>query len=118
MTDRETVLVQVTGPDRPGITSGLLHVLDQVGAAVLDIEQVVIRRHLTLGLLVDVAPDHDALKELLLYGWRHDLTLDFETGKIGFEFAPRKKKGNKNNTQRFCTASHRTVLGVVMTVRL
>ncbi|MDH5238445.1 MAG: phosphoserine phosphatase SerB [Acidimicrobiia bacterium] len=78
MTDRQTVLVEITGPDRPGISAGVLRVLDKVDALVLDIEQVVIRRHLTLGLLVDVAPDHDALKELLLFGWKHELKVDFD----------------------------------------
>jgi len=78
MSDRQTVLVEITGPDRPGISAGVLRVLCEVDASVLDIEQVVIRRHLTLGLLVDVAPDHDALKELLLFGWHHDLNVDFD----------------------------------------
>ncbi|MGI9601548.1 MAG: phosphoserine phosphatase SerB [Acidimicrobiales bacterium] len=78
MSDSQTVLVEITGPDRPGISAGVLRVLEEVDAVVLDIEQVVIRRHLTLGLLVDVAPDHDALKELLLFGWKHGLDVDFD----------------------------------------
>ena len=75
---RESVLVQVTGRDHPGITSGLLSVLDAAGAEVEDIEQVVIRGRLSLGLVVTVPGGRDLLKELLLYGWESDVTIDFE----------------------------------------
>ncbi len=78
MSDLQTILIQVSGPDEPGISAGVLAVLDRVGAQVLDIEQLVIRRRLTLGLLVAVPPNQDALKELLLFGWEHGLTVHFE----------------------------------------
>lgn len=52
--------------------------LDRVGAQVLDIEQLVIRQRLTLGLLVAVPPNQDALKELLLFGWQHGLQVHFD----------------------------------------
>jgi len=50
MTD--TLLITITGPDRPGVTTALLEALAPSGFAVLDIEQVVIRGHLVLGLLL------------------------------------------------------------------
>jgi phosphoserine phosphatase len=78
VSDLQTILIQVSGPDEPGISAGVLAVLHRVKAQVLDIEQVVIRRRLTLGLLVAVPPNQDALKELLLYGWESGLTVDFE----------------------------------------
>ncbi len=78
MSDLQTILVQVSGPDGPGISAGLLRVLDEVGAHVLDIEQVVIRRRLTLGILIAVPPNQDSLKELLLYGWERGLDIDFD----------------------------------------
>ncbi|HEX2369198.1 MAG TPA: ACT domain-containing protein, partial [Acidimicrobiia bacterium] len=50
--ERNTILVRVSGTDRPGITAGLLRVLAAGGADVLDMEQVVVRDRLSLGLLV------------------------------------------------------------------
>lgn len=50
----ETLLVTITGPDRPGVTTRLLGALAPSGFPVLDIEQVVIRGHLVLGLLLSV----------------------------------------------------------------
>ena len=47
-----TVLVTVTGPDRPGVTSVLLAALSRHRVSLLDVEQVVIRGRLTLGVLV------------------------------------------------------------------
>jgi phosphoserine phosphatase len=51
----DTLLVTVTGTDRPGVTTRLLEALAPSGFAVLDIEQVVIRGRLTLGLLLSTA---------------------------------------------------------------
>ncbi len=78
MTDLQTILVRISGPDAPGISAGALAILDKLHAQVLDMEQIVIRRRLTLGLLVAVPPNQDALKELLLYGWEQKLEVDFE----------------------------------------
>ncbi|MEC7673272.1 MAG: ACT domain-containing protein, partial [Actinomycetota bacterium] len=41
--DPQTVLIRVSGPDRPGINAGLMAVLDTCDASVQDIEQIVIR---------------------------------------------------------------------------
>ena len=51
-TPRVSVLVTVTGPDRPGVTSALFEVLSRYGVELLNVEQVVIRDRLTLGVLV------------------------------------------------------------------
>ncbi|MFC7447394.1 phosphoserine phosphatase SerB [Rhodococcus daqingensis] len=60
-----TVLVTVTGPDRPGVTSVLLAALSRHRVSLLDVEQVVIRGRLTLGVLVSCPNDADALQEEL-----------------------------------------------------
>ena len=52
-TSRTTLLLTLTGPDRPGVTSRLFAVLARYPLAVLDIEQVVIRGKLVLGVLVE-----------------------------------------------------------------
>ncbi len=54
-----TVLVRVSGPDHPGITTDLMTVLELAGAEVQDLEQVLVRGHLTLAAAIDtpMAPD-------------------------------------------------------------
>ncbi|MFD1813219.1 phosphoserine phosphatase SerB [Rhodococcus gannanensis] len=60
-----TVLVTVTGRDRPGVTSVLLAALARHHVSLLDVEQVVIRGRLTLGVLVECPSDPEALQEAL-----------------------------------------------------
>jgi phosphoserine phosphatase len=47
-----SVLITVTGVDQPGVTSALFEVLSSHGVELLNVDQVVIRRRLTLGVLV------------------------------------------------------------------
>ena len=47
-----SVLITVTGPDQPGVTSALFEVLSRHKVELLNVEQVVIRGRLTLGVLV------------------------------------------------------------------
>ena len=47
-----SVLITVTGVDRPGVTSALFEVLSAHAVDLLNVEQVVIRDRLTLGVLV------------------------------------------------------------------
>jgi phosphoserine phosphatase len=58
-----TLLVTVTGRDRPGVTSRLFSVLAAHRLSVLDVEQVVIRGRLVLGVLLscDGSPDLTAI---------------------------------------------------------
>ena len=58
-----TVLITVTGPDRPGVSSVLFAALTRHAVDLLDVEQVVVRGHLTLGAVVAVHDDPDALRE-------------------------------------------------------
>jgi phosphoserine phosphatase len=58
-----SVLVTVTGPDRPGVSSVLFAALIRHGVDLLDVEQVVIRGRLTLGALVSTQRDPEALQE-------------------------------------------------------
>ena len=57
--------VIVTGRDRPGVTSRLFSELASFPVVVLDIEQIVLRGRLILGVLVDLA-ETDAADELSL----------------------------------------------------
>ncbi len=51
------MLITVTGLDQPGVTSVLFEVLSRYGVDLLNVEQVVIRSRLTLGVLVSCPPD-------------------------------------------------------------
>lgn len=64
MTDpaTQTLLVTVSGDDRPGVTSTLFDAIADVGAEVLDLEQVVVRGHLTLALLLSAGPQDSRLR--------------------------------------------------------
>src|SRR6266536_793175 len=78
-TPRTSLLITLTGRDRPGVTSRLFGVLAGHPLSVRDVEQVVIRGRLVLGVLLgcDGPPDlnaiHDAIGALA-----RDLGLDAE----------------------------------------
>ncbi len=55
-----TVLVTVSGPDRPGVTAEVFDALSIPGVEVLDVEQVVVRGNLTLAVLVTSGPNEGA----------------------------------------------------------
>ena len=55
--DGPTLLVTVTGQDRPGLTARLFDALAGVDVEVVDVEQVVVRGHLTLAVLVTSGED-------------------------------------------------------------
>ncbi|OIO03108.1 MAG: phosphoserine phosphatase SerB [Desulfovibrionaceae bacterium CG1_02_65_16] len=83
---REIILIHATGEDRPGITSMLTGVLASSGVDILDIGQVVIHDHLTLGLLVALPEDGQAtpvLKDLLFKA--HELGITLKLTPIGSE---------------------------------
>jgi len=74
----QTVLVRVTGPDQLGISAELFKVLSGMNAIVRDIEQVVVRRRLTLDVLIEIEDGDNALKDLLLFGFKRNLQIDVE----------------------------------------
>ncbi len=55
--EKVSVLITVTGVDRPGVTSALFGVLSAHEVELLNVEQVVIRDRLTLGVLISGRPD-------------------------------------------------------------
>jgi phosphoserine phosphatase len=59
MSPPSTLLVTLTGRDRPGVTSRLFSGLSAHDLAVIDVEQVVIRGHLVLGVLLACPPAPD-----------------------------------------------------------
>lgn len=63
--DDATVLVRVSGPDHPGITTDLMTVLELAGAEVQDLEQVLVRGHLTLAAVIATPMSPDDLAATL-----------------------------------------------------
>jgi phosphoserine phosphatase len=67
-TPKVSVLITVTGHDQPGVTSELFEVLSRHKVDLLNVEQVVIRGRLTLGVLVagpgDVAGEAELRREV------------------------------------------------------
>jgi phosphoserine phosphatase len=76
---RTTLLITLTGRDRPGVTSRLFGALARFPLSVTDIEQVVIRGRLVLGVLTscDNPPDLTAIHRAVT-GLAADLGLDAE----------------------------------------
>jgi len=56
-TPKVSVLITVTGIDQPGVSSALFKVLSSYQVELLNVEQVVIRDRLTLGVMVLARPD-------------------------------------------------------------
>ncbi|WP_093089655.1 phosphoserine phosphatase SerB [Pseudonocardia oroxyli] len=79
---RSSVLVTVTGPDRPGVSSVLFTVLTRHAVELVDVEQVVIRGMLTLGALVEVEGDPEELQEAVEAAM-HSIGMQVETSLGG-----------------------------------
>lgn len=83
---REIILIHANGEDRPGITSMLTGVLAASGVDILDIGQVVIHDHLTLGMLMALPESGQStpvLKDILFKA--HELGVSLKFTPIGPE---------------------------------
>src|SRR3954453_2229 len=94
-----TLLITLTGADRPGVTASVLETLAQHQVEVLDIEQILLRGRLILGVLV-TAPRT----------WR-DLRDAVEKVGRGLDLEVSVDKGHGDNRTRREGRSHVTVLG-------
>ncbi|MDE6308768.1 MAG: phosphoserine phosphatase SerB, partial [Muribaculaceae bacterium] len=63
----ELILINISGYDRPGVTSALTAILAKYSASILDIGQADIHHTLSLGLLIKTSSDvsGDIMKDLL-----------------------------------------------------
>ena len=78
---KEILLINVTGEDRPGVTSAVTGVLAQYHVSILDIGQAVIHDTLTLGILAEVPADAESapvLKDLLFQIHRLGMQVRFQ----------------------------------------
>ena len=95
----ETLLITLTGTDRPGVTSAIFSTLAVAGVEVIDIEQIVLRGRLVLGLLVTAPRD-----------WRR-LRDSVEAAASGLGMHVEIERGEGDNKSRPEGRSHVTVLG-------
>src|SRR3954451_13196065 len=96
----KTLLITLTGKDRPGVTSRVFSTVAAFGVTVLDIEQIVLRRRLVLGVLVTVPRDWKALRDAVArVAAELDMQVDVD-------------RGTGDNRPRPEGRSHVTVLGM------
>jgi len=77
-----TLLLTLNGPDRPGLTKVLFEAASTVGADVLDLEQVVVRGHLTLSVLLSPGRDENVLVDRLTrVGARLGMKVELVSGR-------------------------------------
>ena len=95
----ETLLITLTGKDRPGVTSSIFATLAQAGVEVLDIEQILLRRRLILGVLVSAPRDLKKLEAAVR-----------ETA-AALEMSVEMEPGSGDNRTRREGRSHVTLIG-------
>ena len=77
----ELVLINVSGRDKPGLTSEITGIMAQFDVRILDIGQAVIHDHLTWGILIEIPAESNTpmvFKELLFRIHELDLQVRFE----------------------------------------
>ncbi|HKL72360.1 MAG TPA: phosphoserine phosphatase SerB [Marinilabiliaceae bacterium] len=78
--NREIVLLNISGSDKPGVTSKLTDILAQHNVNILDIGQAVIHEDLGLGILMEVPATSESspiLKDLLFKAYEIGLNIKF-----------------------------------------
>lgn len=107
---RPQVLITISGPDRPGITSGLTEILAQDQSTILDIGQSVIHGQLALTILIELpskeASEKAILKDLLFKAKELGVKLDFEV------YLEDSKEGNSSRN-RLSSPEYRYALTLI-----
>lgn len=98
-TDEPTLLVTLTGADRPGVTAALFAALADHDVVVLDVEQVVVRSHLTLAVLITAGSDPVGVRDALIVAGE------------GLGMKVKCRRGSGDNAPRRQGRLHVTVLG-------
>ena len=73
----EIIQINISGIDKPGVTSSLTDILARHDAFILDIGQANIHQTLSLGILFKTTTDHsgDIMKDLLLKAYELDINM-------------------------------------------
>ncbi|WP_432738544.1 phosphoserine phosphatase SerB [Maridesulfovibrio sp. FT414] len=76
----QIILIQISGEDKPGLTSSLTGVLAGYGIDILDIGQSVIHNQLVLGVLIRIPREAESapvLKDIMFKGYELGVTVKF-----------------------------------------
>ncbi|MGA8847594.1 MAG: phosphoserine phosphatase SerB [Nocardioides sp.] len=95
----DTLLITLTGKDRPGVTSSVFSTLAEARVEVIDLEQIILRRRLILGVLVNAPRD-----------WKK-LAAAVEATAARLEMTVEIERGTGDNRSRREGRSHVTVIG-------
>ncbi|MDO5570283.1 MAG: phosphoserine phosphatase SerB [Bacteroidales bacterium] len=76
----EIILISISGPDKPGLTSALTEILAFHNAIILDIGQADIHHYLSLGILFRTTEHNggEIMKELLFKAYELDVNIKFK----------------------------------------
>jgi phosphoserine phosphatase len=80
MKQREIILINITGDDKPGVTSTLTNILSTYNVNILDIGQAVIHDQLSLGILFELPSESESapvLKDLLFKAYESGIKVKF-----------------------------------------
>lgn len=80
MSQREVILLNISGEDKPGVTSSLTKILAQYNVNILDIGQAVIHDYLSLGILFELPVESESspvLKDLLFKAYEMGINVKF-----------------------------------------
>lgn len=95
----DTLLITLTGKDRPGVTSTVFATLAEAGVEVIDIEQILLRRRLILGVLVTKPRNAKRLRDAI------------EATAESLDMQVEVEKGSGDNRSRGAGRAHVTVIG-------
>ncbi len=101
----KTLLITLTGEDKPGVTSSMFTALAAYAVEVIDIEQIVVRGRLVLAVLVTAPRDWKSLRD----------AVELLGTDLGMAVSVDKGKGD--NESRGAGRSHVTVLGIPLKAR-
>lgn len=75
----EILLINISGEDKPGVTSALTQILARYNATILDIGQADIHHTLSLGILFKTTDDNsgEIMKDLLFKAYELDISIRF-----------------------------------------
>ena len=104
--DRRTLLITLSGSDRPGVTRTLFATLEEHPVTVLDVEQLVVRGRLVLAVLVEVTGPDDVMAAVRTAVRRAAAELDMDVQTV---------PGAAEDDERRRNRIHITLLGSPLT---
>lgn len=83
---KEIILLNISGEDKPGVTSAITHILAQYQINILDIGQAVIHDTLSLGILIEVPKEAESsplLRDILFKAHELNMNIRFQPVEEG-----------------------------------